>query len=47
VDCVGKTTLLDGKKYNWLIILETPEWWHGRAEEIARGLNEGKTKMQL
>ena len=44
---VGKTTLPDGKKYNWLIIFETPEWWRGRAEEVARGLNEGKTKMQL
>ena len=44
---VGKTTLSDGKKYNWLIIFETPEWWRGRAEEVARGLNEGKTKMHL
>jgi len=44
---VGKMTLPDGKKYNWLIIFETPEWWRGRAEEVARGLNEGKTKMHL
>src|SRR4029453_8712423 len=44
---VGKTTLPDGKKYNWLIIFETPAWWGGRAEEVARGLNEGKTKMHL
>src|SRR5262245_26304780 len=44
---VGKKTFPDGKKYNWLIIFETPEWWGGRAEEVARGLNEDKTKMQL
>ena len=44
---VGKTTLPDGKKYNWLIIFETPGWWRDRAEEVARGLNEGKTKMHL
>jgi hypothetical protein len=44
---VGKTTLPDGKKYNWLILFETPAWWAGRAEEVARGLNEGKTKMHL
>ena len=44
---VGKTTLPDGKKYNWLIIFETPAWWGSRAEEIARGLNESKTRMHL
>jgi hypothetical protein len=44
---VGKTTLPDAKKYNWLIIFETPAWWGGRAEEVARGLNEGKTKTHL
>jgi hypothetical protein len=44
---VGKTTLPDGKKHNWLIFFETPTWWAGRAEEVARGLNEGKTKMHL
>ena len=44
---VGKTTLPDGKKYNWLIIFETPERWRGRAQEVARWLNEGKTKMHL
>jgi hypothetical protein len=27
---------VDGKKYNWLIIFETPEWWRGPAEEVAR-----------
>jgi len=44
---VGKTTLPDGKKYNWLIIFETPASWGGRAEEVARGMNEGKTKTNL
>ena len=44
---VGKTTLADGKNYNWLIVLEIPASWGGRAEEVARGLNEGKTKMHL
>ena len=44
---VGKTTLPDGKKYNWLILFETPAWWAGRAEEVARALNEGKTKTHL
>jgi hypothetical protein len=43
---VGKTTLPDGKKYNWLIIFETPASWGGRAEEIARGLNESKTHLR-
>ena len=42
---VGKTTLPDGKKYNWLIIFETPVWWRGRAEEVARALNEGKMHL--
>ena len=42
---VGKTTLPDGKKYNWLFIFETPAWWAGRAEEVARGLNESKTHL--
>jgi hypothetical protein len=42
---VGKTTLADGKKYNWLIIFETPAWWGGRAEEVARALNETKTHL--
>src|SRR5262249_52293898 len=44
---VGKTTLPDGKTYKWLIIFETPARWAGRAEEIAKGLNEGTTTMQL
>src|SRR5262245_64390225 len=44
---VGKTTLPDGKKYNWLVVFEIPASWGGRAEEVARGLNEGKTKMHL
>jgi hypothetical protein len=43
---VGKTTLPDGKKYDWLIIFETPACWRGQAEEIATGLNEGKTKTR-
>ena len=42
---VGKTTLPDGKKYNWLILFETPAWWGGRAEDVARGLNETKTRL--
>jgi hypothetical protein len=42
---VGKATLPDGKKYNWLIIFETPAWWGGRAEDVARALNEGKTHL--
>jgi len=42
---VGKTTLPDGKKYNWLFIFEPPGWWGGRAEEVARALNEGKTHL--
>jgi hypothetical protein len=42
---VGKTTLPDGKKYNWLMIFETPAWWGGRAEEVARALNEAKTHL--
>jgi hypothetical protein len=42
---VGKTTLPDGKKYNWLFIFEPPAWWGGRAEEVARALNEGKTRL--
>jgi hypothetical protein len=35
----------DGKKYNWLILFESPAWWGGRAEEVARALNEGKTHL--
>jgi len=27
------------------IIFETPAWWGGRAEEVARALNEGKTHL--
>jgi hypothetical protein len=42
---VGKTTLADGKKYNWLIVFEIPAWWGGRAEEVARALNKGKTHL--
>jgi len=42
---VGKTTFPDGKKYNWLMIFETPTWWDGRAKEVARALNEGKTYL--
>jgi hypothetical protein len=42
---VGKTTLPDGKKYNWLFIFEPPGWWGARAEEVARALNEDKTHL--
>src|SRR5207247_8151211 len=44
---VGKTTLPDGKRYNCLIIFETPEWWRVRAEAVEMGMNEGKTKLHL
>ena len=42
---VGKTTLPDGRKYNWLILFEIPAWWAGQAEEVARALNAGKTHL--
>jgi hypothetical protein len=42
---VGKTTLPDGKKCSWLFLFEIPAWRAGRAEEVARALNEGKTHL--